>query len=194
MPFVTEELWQNLRQTAAGESIMKAPLPEPDPSCIDPVVESEMAFMQKVIDSVRNIRGEMGIPPGREISLVVRSSGPARADQMSRYAGYLRQLARVSSFEATQNGSRPRHAASAVVEGEEIFVPLEGIIDLEVERARLGKEITRVSGLLEGSAKKLASEGFVQRAPEEVVRKEQDKVDRLTKDLEKLRRNLEALQ
>jgi valyl-tRNA synthetase len=193
MPFVTEELWQHIRKRDPDESIMLARMPVVDDSIIDAAIEEEMSFVQKVIESLRNIRGEMTIPPGKEISVVVRTADQKRAQQIERYSGYLRQLARVSSLSSVLDGTPPPHAASSVVEGVEIFVPLEGLIDLDIERARLGKEVSRVTNLLESTRKKLGSDGFVQRAPEEVIRKEHEKMDRLTKDMEKLRKNLESL-
>jgi valyl-tRNA synthetase len=193
MPFVTEELWQNIRTRNAGESIMIAAIAKEDPASIDPAVEAEMFFVQSIIESLRNIRGEMGIPPGREISIVIRTSDEKKTDLITKYEGYLRQLARVGSLVPSRDGMRPHPAASAVVEGVEVYVPLAGLIDLEVERSRLGKEIGRVTNLLAGTREKLGNEGFVNRAPEDVVRKEREKLSRLELDLEKLSRNLEAI-
>jgi len=109
------------------------------------------------------------------------------------YEGYLRRLARVSELRFTQDGARPAQSASAVVDGEEVFVPLEGLIDLAVERARLQKEIDRIAGLLEGIRKKLGNESFVGRAPAEVVEKEREKERSFESNLAKLRRNLASL-
>jgi len=194
MPFVTEELWQNIRVRAPGEIIMRAPMVVPNSDVVDKSVESQMAFVQNLIDALRNIRGEMGIAPSREINVVMKSSPTRSEESIRRYEGYLRRLARVASFSFVDDTHRSRHSASAVVDGEEIFVPLEGLIDLSVEQARLAKEIERVADLRESVKKKLDNPGFVAKAPRDVVEKEKEKMESFSKTLEKLRKSHAALQ
>jgi len=193
MPFITEELWQNIRQRKRLETIMRARIVEPDTSLIDETVEKEMAFVQNVIEALRNIRGEMGIAPSKDISVVLKTTSPKKMESIHRYEGYLQRLARVRSLSALSDGSRPKLAASAVVQGEELFVPLEGLIDIELERGRLKKEIDRLSGLVLGIRNKLNNERFVAKAPKEVVDKEREKLDNFGKTLEKLEKSYAAL-
>jgi valyl-tRNA synthetase len=193
MPFITEELWQNIRHRKPPESIMHAQLLAADTSFIVPDVEQEMAFVQNVIDALRTLRSEMTIPPSREITLQMRVSHGHSADSVRRYEGYLQRLARVTSLTFLSGEGRPKIAASSVVDGEELFVPLEGVIDLEVERARLQKEIDRVASMLEGVRRKLNNESFVEKAPKEVVDKEREKLDAFAHTMEKLEKNLEML-
>ncbi|MGH9429576.1 MAG: class I tRNA ligase family protein, partial [Terriglobia bacterium] len=177
MPFVTEELWQSIRKRPPLATIMHSRIIEPDEKFIDHQVEREMAFVQSVIEAVRNIRGEMGIPPAKEISVVMKL-GPAREPaSVKRYDGYFQRLARVRSLEFVQGNARPRAAASAVVESEEIYVPLEGLIDISLERTRLKKEIDRINGVLSGIRNKLNNVSFVEKAPKEVVGKEREKLE-----------------
>jgi valyl-tRNA synthetase len=152
-----------------------------------------MTFVQNIIDAVRNIRGEMGIPPSQEINVKMRASQEHKPESMERLKGYLHRLARVSSLTMVHDGARPKHSASAVVNGEEIFVPLEGIIDIELEQARLKKEIDRISGMLEGIRNKLQNKNFTGKAPPEIVQKEQEKLENFTKTREKLEKSYEAL-
>jgi valyl-tRNA synthetase len=193
MPFVTEELWQNIRQRKPLEMIMRAQMAEPSAMFVEKQVEEEMQFVQNVIESVRNIRGEMSIAPSKEISLVVKLSDERRAESVERYSGYLKRLARVSSLSFLKDSSRPKLAASAVVQGEELFVPLEGLIDIEVEKARLKKEIDRVSGLLKSGQAKLSNSSFVDKAPKDVVEKEREKLNNFEETLGKLERSYAAL-
>jgi valyl-tRNA synthetase len=193
MPFITEELWQNISARSDGETIMRAPMVAPDVSLIDTRVESEMGFVQQLIEALRNIRGEMGIPPSVEISVAVRTHDPAKKDSVMNYEGYLRRLARVAEVSFIDDTPAPRHSASAVVDGDEVFVPLEGLIDLDVERERLEKEIDRIGGMLKGIHGKLQNKSFMEKAPEEVVRKEQEKLGHFTRTMEKLKKNYEAL-
>jgi valyl-tRNA synthetase len=193
MPFVTEELWQNIRQRGPDESIMLAQLARPDRGLINTDVERQMEFVQKGIEAIRNIRGEMGIPPSKELSLVMRTSPQHSEETLRQYEGYLQRLARVNSLTFLDNGKSPRFSASAVVDGSEFFVPLEGLIDIDLERARLQKEIDRISSLLNGIRGKLTNQNFVQRAPEDVVQRERAKQSNLETNLEKLRSNLAHL-
>jgi valyl-tRNA synthetase len=193
MPFITEELWQNLRARPDGSSIMRSQQARADASFVDGTVETEMDFVQRGIDAVRQIRGEMGIPPSKEIRLVIRTGEAHPPAMLERYEGYLKRLARVFALEVVTGGDRPMHAAVAVVDGEEFFVPLEGLIDLDVERGRLTREIERISSLLAAVKSKLANTGFTNRAPKEVVDKEKEKLASFELHLEKLRNSLRQL-
>jgi valyl-tRNA synthetase len=193
MPFVTEELWQAIAERAPLETVMRARILEADSRFTDAAVESEMAFVQQVIESLRTLRSEMGIPPGKEITLLMRTGPGHSHESVRRYQGYLQRLARVRSLEFLTTGPRPRLAASVVVEGEELYVPLEGLIDIDLERARVQKEIDRVAGILEGVRRKLSNENFVEKAPKDVVEKEREKLDTFGQTLEKLEKNLSML-
>jgi len=173
---------------------MRASMVVPNPDMVDKNVESQMAFVQNLIDALRNIRGEMGIAPSKEINVVMKSSPTRSEESIRKYEGYLQRLARVASFSFVDDTHRSRHSATAVVDGEEIFVPLEGLIDLSVEQSRLAKEIERVAELREGVKKKLDNPGFVAKAPRDVVEKEKDKMESFSKTLEKLRKSHAALQ
>ena len=193
MPFVTEELWQNIRKRQPLESIMRARIAPADMSFVDMDVEKEMAFVQNVIETIRTIRSEMGIAPSKDISLLMRLTDEQSRASIRRYEGYLQRLARVTSLGFIDDTTRPKLSASAVVDGKELFVPLEGLIDLEIERARLQKEIDRLAGMLEGVQRKLANESFVAKAPPEVVEREREKLDAFGHAMEKLEKSLEML-
>ncbi len=193
MPFVTEELWQNIRVRETGESIMHSRLMEPDSSFVAREVEQEMGFVQKVIDTLRMLRSEMGIPPAKDITLVMRLGHGHAPEALRRYEGYLQRLARVQTLSFLEGPERPRLSASAVVDGEEVFVPLEGLIDIEVEQARLQKEIDRLGGMLDGVRRKLSNRSFVEKAPKDVVDREREKEESFVQTVEKLEKNLEIL-
>jgi valyl-tRNA synthetase len=194
MPFVTEELWQTIRTRGEGATIMRTSIPPAETKLIDVNVEKQMSFVQNVIEAVRGIRGEMSIPPSREISLVMKT-GPAHPpEDLRRYEGYLQRLARVTSLSFIEGSApRPKISATAVVEGEELFVPLEGVIDLGVERARLQKEIDRIEGVLRGIRSKLGNASFVEKAPPDVVAKEKEKLSSFETNIGKLKESLARL-
>lgn len=192
MPFVSEELWQHLADRN-GTSLMRSEFPRVDESWIDAATEKDMAFIQDVISAVRNMRGENNIPPSREITTQIRSEVPENLGVFTTYEKYLKKLARVSSIETIDAGVKPRLASSAVVRGTEIFVPLEGLIDVGAERARLEKEIARLETAVTGIEKKLANPQFVDRAPQDVVQKEREKLATFQANLDKVRLNLKEL-
>jgi len=193
MPFVTEQLWQSMRDRPSGESLMLAPLGLPDASFLDPKIEAEMGFVQRIIEAIRNIRGELSIPPSTGIDLVLAHGSDSALARLQEYQGYLQRLARVGQLTTTDTPGRPAQSASAVVDGVEVFVPLGGVIDLKVERARLEKEVARVSGVVAGIRKKLENPSFLEKAPGAVIEKEKTKLDALGATLGKLQDNLSAL-
>ncbi len=193
MPFVTEELWQRLTARKEGESIMVAPFPISEKKWIDKNVEDEMAFVQNTIDSIRNIRGELSVPPSKEIAIVISFPERTKAEVIQKYQGYFQRLARVIKIEQLKDGQKPKQAASAVVEGGEVFIPLEGIIDLNAERERIEKEIAHNQKMFDSIQSKLANDSFVSKAPQAVVDKEREKLEHFKTSLEKLKKNLERL-
>jgi valyl-tRNA synthetase len=190
MPFVTEELWNQMPNSDG--SIMVAIFPEPEPSLVDYLAEEQMAVVMDVTTAIRNIRGEMNIAPAAKVEAM--AYGPDNlVGLLEAHADYIKDLAKVSKLEVRRDGVRPRMAASAVVQEIELFVPLEGILDFEEESRRLQKEISKLEPELARSKNKLANNGFLTRAPADIVDKERDKVERLSGKLEKLQRQLERL-
>ncbi|MEE9287961.1 MAG: valine--tRNA ligase [Bacteroidota bacterium] len=194
MPFVTEELWQHLGDRKAGDSISIQRWPIQDARWVDQRATEEMVFVQELIGAVRNIRSEMNVPPTKPCAVYLNSHDEKYLDLFNDTKAYLQRLARVDKSEAGLNMAKPLHAASAVVNGQEVYVPLEGLIDLDVERKRLGREISRIERILEGTRRKLAKTEFVKKAPPDIVESERQKEASFRTTLEKLRRNYQSLQ
>jgi len=188
MPFITEELWQLIEERKEGESIVVSEYPEADENKIDIKAEEEMEFVQDIITSIRTIRGEMNIPPSRQVKAHIKSSSVAKHQ-----VDYIKKLARVEEVKVDANIEKPKASASSVLKQCEIYIPLEGLIDLDVERKRLKKEISRLEGSLIGIEKKLANEKFINNAAPEVVERERNKKSDWEKSLVKLRDILENL-
>ena len=148
-----------------------------------------MEFVQEIITAIRNIRGEMNIPPSKFVTAMIKSS-QVKEHQIE----YIKKLARVEALKVDEQIEKPKASASAVIKGCEIYVPLKGLIDLDVERNRLQKEITRLEGSLTGINKKLANEKFVQNAKPEVVEKEKVKQEDWKTNLSKLKDLLKNLE
>ena len=181
MPFITEELWHLIDKRKPGESIFISKYPEVDENKINPSAENEMEFVQNIITAIRNIRGEMNIPPSKVVNVFIKTS-EVRPHQVE----YIKKLARVENLTADSLLSKPKASASAVIRDCEIFVPLEGLIDLNIERARLRKEIERFENSLTSINKKLSNEKFIQNAAPEVVAKERSKKEEWESNLIKL--------
>ena len=188
MPFLTEELWHLIEERGENESIAISEYPKADESLINIKAEKEMKFIQDIITAIRNIRGEMNIPPSKYISAFIKTSG-THDYQLE----YIKKLARVENITVDIDIEKPNASASAVIKDAEIYIPLEGLIDLDVERNRLQKEITRLESALVGINKKLTNEKFVQNAAPDVVERERTKKKDWETSLEKLKSNLKSL-
>jgi valyl-tRNA synthetase len=202
MPFISEELWQNLSDRK-GQSLVRAAFPNVNEHYINQTIENELNFIIKVVEAVRNIRGELNVAPSKQIEVHVHLHGEfgeklaINANYIQGLLNYIDRLCRAKTIPTwareSEKFERPKASASAVVDGTEIYVPLVGIIDLDAERKRLEKEITRLQGLIDSIAKKLTNASFVERAPKDVVEKEREKQRNITMNMEKLKASLEQL-
>ena len=172
MPFITEELWQRLPHT--GDSIMIAAYPKPARKLVDAAAERDMATLMGVVTAVRNIRGEMRIPPGTMLSVTIKADG-AEATLLRAHTALVQSLAR-ATLSVDAAAVRPRNSALAIVGAAEVYVALEGIVDLAAERQRLEKEIRRVEESIGFVRAKLGRPEFTERAPAEIVDKEREKL------------------
>jgi len=188
MPFISEELWQLIKERKEGKSISTANYPQLDNALVKPEAESEMETVQSIVTAIRNIRGEMNIPPGRKINLIIKSS-----EVSIHQIDYIKKLAKVDETTVGADVEKPKASVSAIVKNMELYIPLEGLIDLNKERERLEKEIKRLEGLLIGIEKKLSNEKFGNNAPQEVVKKEKAKQKDWTEKLNKLKEILSNL-
>ncbi len=188
MPFLTEELWHLIEDRSENLSISTSKYPELDESLINIQAEIEMKFVQDIITAIRNIRGEMNIPPSKFVDAYIKTS------EIQEYQlDYIKKLSRVEKIIINRNLEKPKASASAVIKDAEIYIPLEGLIDLDVEKNRLQKEITRLEGALVGINKKLSNEKFIQNAAQDVVEREKMKKRDWETSLEKLKENLRSL-
>jgi valyl-tRNA synthetase len=173
MPFITEELWQHLPHT--GPSIMLSAYPQAQALESYPQATRKMQLLMEIIRAVRNIRAEMNVPPGKKADLSLFADKDTLA-VIAEGADYIKVLSQVDEITTAAKGSEPPpQAASAHTAGVEIFVPLKGLIDLEKEAARLKKEIASMEQELKRLAGKLSNQGFLSKAPSEVVEKERSK-------------------
>ena len=191
MPFITEEIYQKL--PGIQGSIMVAPYPEADEALLNPAAEAEMNLLMETITAIRNLRGEMNVPPATQVDVFLQSPDAPAVEALQRHAQSLTHLAKVKDLTFNAGSGPPAAAAKSVVEAIEIYLPLAGIIDFSEEERRLTKEIDKLSKDLSGAQRKLTNEDFLAKAPPEVVAKEQDKVQGWTEKLTKLKNHRERI-
>jgi valyl-tRNA synthetase len=190
MPFVTEEIWQVLGD--ARPSIMVQRYPVAQSSWIDEETERKMASLMGVVRAIRNLRTEMNCPPGKEVKVIFYGHN-AELSFLSEQRPYLRTLARVGSAEFLSAGERPQGAATAVVGATEIYLPLDDLVNLDEERARLAKEVGKVEQELARVQNKLGNQDFLAKAKEEVIEKERQKASQFEEKIHTLRSSLEKI-
>ena len=188
MPFITEEIWQLLDTRKPGASISISEFPKYEDNMVDENAESEFNFVHDVLTAIRNIRGELNVPPSKPINVFLKSDAVTFAQEK-----YIKSLVKIDELTVDKNLNKPKACASAVVKDCEIFVPLEGLIDIDKERERIEKEIMRTLNNFNGVRKKLANENFISKAPAEVIEREKTKLKDWEAALEKLQVILEDL-
>ncbi len=193
MPFITEEVWQRLPRSAGDPpALMVANWPQSAWYPRDADAVSEVAEMQAVIAAVRTLRAEYGVQPARLVELRVAGEPASLRRTLSASGDALRTLARVESV--AFSGANGDVGASAVLaSGAVLFLPLASAIDLDRERERLAAELDRLSQQAAGAERKLGNDHFVQRAPEDVVARERDKLHSFREQAAKVAEKLQVL-
>ena len=188
LPFLTEELWQKLPSTVrlSGDTIMLQPFPVADENLINDAVSKDINWLKTVVTGVRNIRGEMDISPAREVPILFSNGSAEDQDRLNKFTRELSFLVRPESLTWLGDNAEKPMSATALVGEMELLVPMAGLIDKEAELARLDKEIDRKQRDREKTEGKINNPSFVEKAPEEVVQKERDKLQDLDSALEKL--------
>ena len=176
MPFITEEIWQKL--PGGGQSIMTAPFPTYDASKVDEKIEREQGLVMDIVTGARNIRGEMNLNPGLTVPLMIKTEDPEKIVLIRTSAKSINELARVALGEVGASVVKPRVAASSVLDGMDLIVPLEGMMDFEEEKNRIEKELKKIEKDLILLDKKLSNQNFVKKAPPDII--EKDKLRKLT--------------
>ncbi|WP_238943111.1 valine--tRNA ligase [Planococcus beijingensis] len=173
MPFITEEIWQNLPHE--GESITIAAWPTVDDSLTDQSQSSSMKLLMDVIRSVRTIRAEVQSPMSKKVPLTISAKDADTHAVLEANAAYIERFCNPETLTIGQNIEAPDKSMSAVVSGAELFMPLEGLIDIDAELARLQKELEKWAKEVKLVSGKLSNERFVSKAPEAVVAEERAK-------------------
>ncbi|XXF07724.1 valine--tRNA ligase [Pseudomonas sp. D2-3] len=178
MPFITEEIWQRIKGQAgvSGDTLMLQPWPVANEARLDAAAEGDIEWVKQLMLGVRQIRGEMKISMAKRIDVILANASASDLRRLNDNAPLLNKLAKFESVTVLAAGEEAPMSATALVGDMQVLVPMAGLIDKEAELARLDKEIQRLEGEAKRVGGKLANEGFVAKAPAEVLEKERAKL------------------
>ncbi|MDD0841677.1 valine--tRNA ligase [Pseudomonas sp. Gutcm_11s] len=188
MPFITEEIWQRIKGQAgvSGETIMLQAWPVANESRIDAAAEGDIEWIKQLMLGVRQIRGEMKISLAKRIDIIVQNANAEDLRRLADFEPLLNKLAKLESVRVLAAGEEAPMSATTLVGEMQVLVPMAGLIDKDAELARLDKEIQRLQGEVQRVGGKLSNEGFVAKAPAEVLDKERAKLAEAEQALAKL--------
>ena len=202
-PFVTSALWERLPWPAGAdrpEALIVAPWPELDADLVDEESEQRLGELQELVTQVRSLRKEYSVPEGSGVTLRLSGiEGPLKT-VVEEQGNTLQRLAKVEACEFHEDGDRGNADGSDAVgahavlkNGVEVFIPLEGVIDIARERERLQEEVDRLDAQVGGTRGKLSNDGFLKGAPPDIVDREREKLSSFEEQLNKLRGRLSSL-
>ncbi|HLD69717.1 MAG TPA: class I tRNA ligase family protein, partial [Candidatus Omnitrophota bacterium] len=192
MPFVTEEIYSKI-WAAGGGPISQAPWPKIQKKLIDPAVEGEMKVLTELISTIRNLQIQWNITTGQTSNIIFVCSGKDDTAFIERHCAIIQKFARIERLTIDSQLAKLKDAASAVVGRIKFFIPLEGLIDILKEKARLSSELSQHASSLENLSGRLANPSFLEKAPAEVIEKEKARLQSLTVKVEELKKILEDL-
>jgi len=193
MPFLTEEIWDRITDDDE-EKIIISKWPEIVSEFNFPTEAEETEIFKDIVYKIRNVRGEMNIPPDKKASVVFKTENSRIISVIKREEVHIKALAKVDDVTVDAQYTPDNTDASAVLTELEIFLPLKGLIDLDKEKARLEKEIAKVQGELDRVTNKLSNDKFISKAPANVIEKEKNKRDEYSEILSKLNESLGKIQ
>jgi len=196
MPYLTEEIWQTiapLLDRKTTDSIVIADYPQTDSELISEQVESDMDWLQELIASVRNIRGEMKLGNAVRLPVLLQNISDEEEQRLSRIKNQFKALAKVDSLEIVKEGDEVPLSSSSMIGQLRVLVPMKGLIDPTAELNRLGKSYEKLQKQAEGISRKLGNEGFTSKAPAEVVEAEKAKLAELEGQIKAMAGQMEEL-
>lgn len=193
MPFVTEKIWQTLKETEPAEvqrtwppALVVAPFPTADRTLIDAEAERDMETVIEIVRGIRNARAEFGVEADRWVDAIV-AAGP-HLRHLQGEAESITTLARVRPLTIVESvPEKPREALSLIVDSAEVYLPLAGMVDLAAERQRVVRELDAALADIARVEQKLAKPDFLNKAPTAVIEKERDRLRQAEERLAKLR-------
>jgi valyl-tRNA synthetase len=189
---VTEELWLELarRRGYASDTVMLERFPEVSDFPVDAAAEDEIGWLKGFVGGLRQLRGEANLPRSAMLTVLLADATALDRERVMRHTGNLKRLGGIDRIDFVPDGVTVKGAATALLGALRILVPLAGLIDVDAERDRLGKQLARTREDLAKVQKKLANQNFVANAPPDVVAKETSRVAELTQRASQLEQQL----
>jgi valyl-tRNA synthetase len=192
MPFITEEIWQQLHAKKTAASLCLRKYPRADEGVKDTDAEEEMGIVMDAVTGIRSIRGELNISPSLELKAMIRTSD--RSEKiLKENLSHITSLARSKDIEISRDIEPPKNTATSIKPTMEIFVPLKGLIDIDAEINRLNKELKKAEKELLFIKKKLANEDFISKAPQNVVEENRLKHNEYLEKINAVQSNIDKL-
>jgi valyl-tRNA synthetase len=194
MPFISEEIWQQVAPRAGveGDTIMLQPFPVASESSDDDAV-ADIEWVKQFILGIRQIRGEMDISPGKSLPVILQNSSAQDQQRATDNASLIQRVGRVESVSVLADGEEPPASATALLGETRLLVPMKGVIDVDAERARLEKQKQKVESDLAKTRGKLGNDKFVNNAPPDVVTQERQRATDFEMTIAQLNEQLEKL-
>ncbi len=196
MPFITEEIWQELKVKLElpSDSIMIAQFPEYNVELVDEKSFKDMQWLQAAVLGIRQIRGEMNISPRKPLSIILENTSENDLSVLENNNALLKTMAQLDDISILKDGEQAPESAVALIGEMKVNIPLAGLIDVDAEIARINKLIETANKEIARSAGKLKNERFVSSAPEAVVNKEKGNLAANEHKLEELKEQLHKLE
>ena len=190
MPFVTEAIWQSIKER---ESIMVSKWPEAEKRYIDKKIESDIELVKEAIVNIRNIRSDMNIAYSKKLTANIVPLKAGIEPILSGSIEYIKNLAQLENLIIDAKFKKPKSSLSAVTESFNIFIPLEGVMDITAEKARLAKKEDLLKQQLLFTEKRLKDKNFMGNAPEGVIKQEQEKAAKIQEQIGRLEKTIKDL-
>ncbi len=193
MPFITEEIWQQLKSllSIGGDSVMVQPFPQVDNALIDSDAEKNINWFKQLITAIRNVRGEMNVAPSKQIDIICKHCSNDDCHCLKHCHDLICSLARVANIE--QSDAEVPASASTRIGEMELHIPLANLINKDDELKRLQKEVDKLSKDIDKFSKKLNNPNYTEKAPAAVVDKERERLAQAEKDLAHVNQQIEKI-
>ena len=193
IPFITEEIWQSLSEENNNRSIMKADFPSSKNWKADTEIAANTEWLKSFVSSVRQIRSEMTISPKQSIKIIVDDASNSDIKRLELFESFISNMGSVESIIHKEGPDDLPKSAIALLKGMKIYIPLEGLVDIEEEKARLQKKLSNLNQDLKSVKNRLSNDAFVEKAPKEVVDELKEKFKALSSDQTRIEEQLSLL-
>ena len=193
IPFITEEIWQSMNEENAKRSIMKSSFPSSNDWSADETGARKSEWLKDFVSSVRQIRSEMNIPPKQSISIIIQDASSSDHEKLDTLGSFIRNLGSVESITHKESSDDLPKSAIALLGEMKVFIPLAGLVDIEEEKSRLEKKLSKLNKELESVENRLSNDAFIKKAPIEVVDDLKAKFKGLVSDQSRIEEQIKLL-